>query len=145
MTSTLVMAPHSNEENSATIAFHAKQLTDQRTMTPLHKSIGGPSQGKAKAPVITLAYTIDRPESASSDRTEITSIWTIYTFQREPSSDRERSSTRVQRLVLAQPPSNLSSLFRPPFERTVIPAPIPHNVYRLRPITGWFNAGCGPT
>jgi hypothetical protein len=37
-------------------------------MTPLHKS---------KAPTITLAYTIDRHESASSDSTEITSVWTI--------------------------------------------------------------------
>jgi hypothetical protein len=145
MSSTLVMPPHSNEENSATIAFHAKQLTDQRTMTPLHKSIGGPSQGKAKAPVITLAYTIDRPESASSDRTEITSIWTIYTFQREPSK-----RSRALKYASAAPrprstPFEFIKPFRPPFERTVIPAPIPHNVYRLRPITGWFNAGCGPT
>jgi hypothetical protein len=42
-------------------------------------------------------------------------------------------------------PVRINQSFRPPFERTDNPAPIPHNVYRLRPITGGLYAGCGPT
>jgi hypothetical protein len=45
-----------------------------------------PSQRKAPA----IAYAIDRHKSAFGGSKEIASIWAIYTFQKEPSNDRER-------------------------------------------------------
>jgi hypothetical protein len=82
------------------IAFMPSSLRIKGPET-LHKSICG--RHSARHPLL-LTQSIDN-ESASSGSTEIASIRAIYTFQKEPSNDRERSSTRVQRLVLVQPRS----------------------------------------